>query len=371
MASSILQSSIFCGMRMMSNTEPRKLSSPCLILPSSYEAGYKKLYSLAEKKVVSIDKAAPPPLWAQGGRVRHIGCSRGWVTSFDRDSGQAFLFDPITGCHIKLPDTATWPTDIILSSSSPDSHDCRAIIQYDHLCRVAVCSPARADAGWLPVCGEGPHSAIGYSARQNRLYSLNNTWDSDFVLECWDLEYPSSLVWKAEFHSFHGYEEAWGRHCLRYLVIDEHSDRLFLVIRVVVVWLEDEDDVREYEDEDEEGKYDEDEDETLRFHVYEIDSKKGEMRYMEGSLEGLAMFVGLRHSFALPAADLNLSPDSIYFTARLRYILFDDVRNDDIGIYNYKDGKISSIDYDPSQIYATTAASRVAPAMLLTPNIPH
>ncbi|KAL1561472.1 hypothetical protein AAHA92_04169 [Salvia divinorum] len=131
MASSILQSSIFCGMKVMSNAAPppppRKLSSPCLILPSSYEAGYKKLYSLAEKKVVSIEKAAPPPPWTQGGRVKHVGCSHGWVASFNEDNGQTFLFDPITGCHIKLPDIdrTTWPKNIILSSS-PDTAAARS-----------------------------------------------------------------------------------------------------------------------------------------------------------------------------------------------------------------------------------------------------
>ncbi|KAL1561504.1 hypothetical protein AAHA92_04197 [Salvia divinorum] len=91
MASSILQSSIFCGMKVMSNAAPppppRNLSSPCLILPSSYEAGYKKLYCLAEKKVVSIEKAAPPP-WAQGGRVKHVGCSHGWVAHSTRTTGR-------------------------------------------------------------------------------------------------------------------------------------------------------------------------------------------------------------------------------------------------------------------------------------------
>ncbi|KAL1561752.1 hypothetical protein AAHA92_04417 [Salvia divinorum] len=462
MASSILQS-IFCRMKM-SNTEPppRKLSPPCLILPSSYEVGYKKLYSLAEKKAVSIEEAPPPPAWAQGGRVKHVGCSHGWVASFNEDNRQTFLFDPITGCHVRLPDIdhtlpahpppfGARPINIILSSS-PDARDCRAIMRYAPPSRIAVCSPAHSGASWLPVCGQGPGHALGYSTRQNRLFSLTNKPDSDLELECWDLEHPSSFVWKAQIHTTHGYEDEH-YFCPRYLVIDEHSDRLFLVIRVISEeggededkvedpllfcklcgnykghycrcgnykgdevrckfldsyctcprlqnWSEymvnqalleiyitekriakeekkkkkeDEDgDILEEEDEEEEEEEEEDGDifsdyshKTLGFHVYEIDRKKGEMRYMEASLDGLAMFVGSNYSFAMPAADLNLNPDSIYFTDDGVNYISEHGRNDDVGIFNYVDSKITTIDYDLSQ--TSTTSSRIAPAMWFTP----
>ncbi|KAL1561470.1 hypothetical protein AAHA92_04168 [Salvia divinorum] len=104
---------------------------------------------------------------------------------------------------------------------------------------------------------------------------------------------------------------------------------------------------------------------TLRFRVYEIDRKKGEMRYMGASLDGLAMFVGSNRSLAIPAAeDLNLSPDSIYFTEDGGNY----GKNNDIGIFNYVDSKVSSIDY-PSESQISTTSSELAPVMWLAPEI--
>ena len=100
---------------------------------------------------------------------------------------------------------------------------------------------------------------------------------------------------------------------LPFLVIDEHSDRLFLVMRIMLTLSPEDED---YDDDDvfENGLNEKEEEEwrcivrsyyhkTLRFRVYEIDRQKGgELRYMDGSLDGLAMFVGSNHAFALPAA---------------------------------------------------------------------
>ncbi|XP_042043238.1 uncharacterized protein LOC121788687 [Salvia splendens] len=393
MASSILRS-IFCGMRMSGNTwpappSPPKLSPPFLILPSPYEVGYKELYSLTEKKVVSIDKAAPPPAWAQGRRVKHMGCSHGWVASFNYDNRKTFLFDPITGCHIELPDIddATEPCQYIILTSSPDSPACRAIMHYQPSYRLAACFPAHGRGGsWLSVGGgQGHYTVVCYSTRHNHLFCLFAKSVMVWTLECWDLEYPSSLLWNAQVCFQQDEAGSWTHTCLNYLVIDEHSDRLFLVIRFMLDLEPDDfdDDDDDDDDDDEEDDVDEEkEDEewrsylrrfyhkTLRFRVYEINREKGgEMRYMDGSLDGLAMFVGSNHAFALPAADFNLNPDSIYFNEDGVSYIAEDGRNDDIGIYNYVNGKICSIDYYPTQ-KPTYSSSRIAPAMWLTP-IPH
>ncbi|KAL1561621.1 hypothetical protein AAHA92_04302 [Salvia divinorum] len=321
------------GARMMSTTtttiatEPWKLSSPWLMLRPSSEAY--KLYSLAENKVVSIKKEAPPPPWAQG-RVVHVGSSHGWVASFNRDNQQTFLSDPITGRHIKLPDTTTlsespsrriWPHHILLSSS-PSDRDCHAIMSYG---RIAICSPGHATTNWLPAFGHGSYYELAYFARQNRLFCLANYPDSssDLVLDCWDLESPT-FVWKVPLSSLSDDDDNDDdeedkdtdneMRCgyPKYLVMDESSCRLFLVIRYVLHEVgRDGSFVKSTCLKCGRGDYSYPH-KTVSFEVYEIDGKDGKMRYMDGSLDGLAIFVGSNHSFALPAADLNLRPDSIY-----------------------------------------------------------
>ncbi|KAL1565601.1 hypothetical protein AAHA92_07795 [Salvia divinorum] len=339
--------------------EPCKIS-PWLELPPpkfSAEAYDHKLYSLGEKKVVSIKKEAPPPPWAQG-QVMHLGCTRGWMASFNKDKRQTFLSNPITGRHIRLPalPVSTSPYHIILTSS-PHAHDCRAIITYYLSGRIALCFPGHSTTNWLPVCNQLHYLDITYSTRQKRLFCLT----SDSV-ECWDLESPSFL-WKIPLYE----DDSIRRSSYpMYLVMDEHSDRLFLVIRNDLPFV------------GRDGSYVKSicglgEDyprKSLSLDVYEIDAKKGTIRYMEGSLDGLAMFVGANHSFALPAADLNLNPDSIYFVEDFdlqNYCVAEDgeimFSSHDIGIFNYVDSKLSSIYYPshPSQV------SRIAPTFWFTP----
>ncbi|CAA0832077.1 Unknown protein [Striga hermonthica] len=56
---------------------------------------------------------------------------------------------------------------------------------------------------------------------------------------------------------------------------------------------------------------------TLAFDVHKIDPGEGgggKLSYVDWSLSGLAMFVGLNHSCAVMATNGGLKPDSIYFT---------------------------------------------------------
>ncbi|KAL1565602.1 hypothetical protein AAHA92_07796 [Salvia divinorum] len=282
-------------------TEPRKIS-PWLMLPPPTQASHDhKLYSLGEKKVVSIKREAPPPPWAQG-QVTHLGCTRGWMASFNEDNRQTFLSNPITGRHIRLPTLpdSTPPHNIILTSS-PDAHDCRAIIAYYHSAGIAVCFPGHSTTNWLPMCDQLHYLDIAYSTRQKRLFCLTTSGS----VECWDLESPSFL-WKVPLCDSEDDDDEDDEDDIRfyypkYLVMDEHSDRLFLVTRDVLGHV------------GRDGSYmksvcslgNDYPHKTLSFDVHEIDVNKGTLRYTEGSLDGLAMFVGANHSFALPAADVR------------------------------------------------------------------
>ncbi|XP_042003705.1 uncharacterized protein LOC121752657 [Salvia splendens] len=316
-----------------------------------------KLYSLGEKKVISI-KSWEAPAWAEGERVIHLGCTRGWMASFNKDNQQIFLSNPITRRHIKLPalPISTSPSihNIILTSSSPDAHDCRAIITYNR--RIALCFPGHnSSSTWLPVCNHLQYVDIAYSTRQKRLFCLN--FDS---LECWDLQSPSFL-WNNPLYGDDEDEKAAvhnGFCILDHLVMDDHSDRLFLVQRHALEGVGRDGScmrvastgINRYPHK------------TLSFDVYEVDAKKGTLSKMEGSLDGLAMFVGCNSSFALPAADFNLTPDSIYF---VDYVTGDECH--DIGIFNYVDTKLSSI-YYPSHPSQTSRG--LAPIFWFTPT-PH
>ncbi|XP_042067075.1 uncharacterized protein LOC121810350 [Salvia splendens] len=273
--------------RMMSSSTSNR--EPWLMLPSYGDRSSTKLYSLAEKKVVSIKKETAAPAWAQG-RVIHMGCTHGWMASFNMFNRQTFLSNPITGRHIKLPDIHTFlkspydPASIILTSS-PDAHDCRAIMTSDWSYKpLAVCFPAHTTTNWLPVdLAVCDPKQIVYSTRQSLLFCI--TWgdgdgDEDKyegVLECWDLESPS-FVWKVP--SLIDVDKDDDRQPL-YLVMDEHSDRLFLVMRHVLGHVQ------------RDGSHLKSlctnlgfPHKTISFDVYEIDAKKGKLSYMEGSLDG-------------------------------------------------------------------------------------
>ncbi|KAL7141797.1 hypothetical protein ABFS83_08G077900 [Erythranthe nasuta] len=107
---------------------------------------------------------------------------------------------------------------------------------------------------------------------------------------------------------------------------------------------------------------------TVGFDVHRIDVEKGELVYMDGSLGGLAMFVGLNHSFALCAGEFpGVKPDSIYFTDVFSPPYWDGgaYGGHDVGIYNYVDGTISPC-YYPVDV---ESIQRIVPSpMWFTPN---
>ncbi|GFP89020.1 hypothetical protein PHJA_001045700 [Phtheirospermum japonicum] len=116
---------------------------------------------------------------------------------------------------------------------------------------------------------------------------------------------------------------------------------------------------------------------TIGFDVHKInrDAEEEEegLSYLEDSLDGLAMFVGLNHSFAVSATAANgLQPNSIYFTDE-RLLSPSGWRDDvnygghDIGIFDYQNKTISPC-YYPCDVQSF---KRIIPAPIwFTPTLP-
>ncbi|KAI3452249.1 hypothetical protein Pfo_008914 [Paulownia fortunei] len=285
--------------------------SPWLMLPPAFEEGGNmvyKFYSLADNKVLSLNKrgGGEEELELPDDDAELLGSSHGWLALFNRRNCDLFLSNPLSRRHIKLPPLHTLTT-------------------------IPNITPAHTMA-------------------------FLRTWKG------WDLGDPGSprMVWKDEdelyideenypwvARSEEEYEHKDLCRHLKYLVFAEHSNQLFLVGR------------RAMERMGPDGSYVEDiyygphrgvDDsvpyKTIGFDVHKIDREKGELRYMDGSLDGLVMFIGSNHSFALPAAEFpELKPNSIYF-ADAKEFTPPDWENmayggHDPGIFSYQDRTIS------------------------------
>ncbi|KAI3450879.1 hypothetical protein Pfo_007544 [Paulownia fortunei] len=317
--------------------------SPWLMLPRAFEGGNMvyKFYSLAENKVLSVNKRGDG-----GGEeeselpnddAKLVGSSHGWLALFNERSCDLFLSNPLTRRHIKLPPVLTLPIPKIhlrrgcvsvskaIISCSPDEEDCRAMMTYGPQNRLAFCCPGRSTE-WSALfhgrmrIAERSYEDFVYSSRQKLFFCVSEI-DEIEKLELKELSWP-----------------------LNNLVFAEQSNELFYVRRFVM------------EQMDEDGSYVEDifdssyPYKTMGFDVFKIDREAGELRYMNGSLDGLAMFIGSNHSFAMPAAEFpELKPNSIYFTDVAHQWMFD-IDNEnfgghDLGIFNYQDRTFSPCYY--------------------------
>ncbi|CAA0831035.1 Unknown protein [Striga hermonthica] len=77
---------------------------------------------------------------------------------------------------------------------------------------------------------------------------------------------------------------------------------------------------------------------SMGFDVHKYDPETGSLVYMDGSLDGLAFFVGTNNGFALPAAEHpGLKPDSVYYTEPPQWIHINLMcGGHDVGIFDYK-----------------------------------
>ncbi|KAL6494718.1 hypothetical protein OROGR_031518 [Orobanche gracilis] len=387
------------GARMMSVSSAHSSPPPWLMLPPAFEGGGNsmvyKFYSPTENKVFSLNKrstAVKEEGLTADDDAEIVGSSHGWLALFNSRNCDLFLSNPLTGRHIKLPPIHSLPihhdclsggyacvSKVIISCSPEEGDECRAMMIYGRD-RLAFCCPSRSRE-WTPIgasvynvsvlCNDDDtepdetrnqnprtYEDLVYSCTKKLFFCLTNA-DSE-ELEGWDVSDPLSprLDWSDKVmlkrteqvnypwaaRSDREWELKFNCRQLRYLVFAEQSDQLFLVTRHLVEsmnldgtpCIEDDSDYPE---------------KTVAFDVHKIDLLGRRVGHVEGSLDGLAMFVGLNHSFAVSAAEFphQLKPNSIYFTEDR--IIIPPVRCDckygghDIGIFDYEKGTISSCYY--------------------------
>ncbi|KAL6505737.1 hypothetical protein OROHE_023116 [Orobanche hederae] len=207
--------------------------------------------------------------------------------------------------------------------------------------RIAFCSPRRSNEWTLLSGGEdGAYRNLAYSRKHNRLLCVcedevegpSRSWGGSITLEGWDVDgnQPPIRDWAIR-HSDYEWPllKDLKRECfqMKYLVecgeAEAEEELWFVVVRHVnleagpkgsveeKIWLS------KYRG----CHYIRTPYKTIGLEVFKIDSERGELVEMkDNSLGGLAMFVGINHSFALPAAGLGLRRDSVYFTDENRVV---------------------------------------------------
>ncbi|XP_057805435.1 uncharacterized protein LOC131020555 [Salvia miltiorrhiza] len=348
-----------------SHQQSRRLSGgPWLMLPparSGNTAAY-NLYSPVKGQVVSfnINGNDETVEVMQDPATRLVGSSHGWLALFNPRRRVFFLSNPLSGCRIDLPhpptDFIVPPLKVIVSSSSPDDDDCRALMMFDSDAYSYVCRPGRS--AWT-LFGKFAYEDFVYSAARKRfLCVLQDQFmhDSDdeelepWDLECWNVvqEPEPTIDWKVEtldsdfLHKQMREVSFRFKRYMRYLVADAY------VVTRYFNWY------KKYE-------------KTVGFDVHRI-GKGVASRYMEGSLDGLVMFVGVNESFAVAASEFpELQPDSIYYTHNSFYDDGDVYGGHDLGIFDYRNKTWSPCYYpcDPSSFKKIHP-----PPIWYTPNAP-
>ncbi|KAL3629497.1 hypothetical protein CASFOL_026719 [Castilleja foliolosa] len=179
-------------------------SPPWLMLSPELESGTTnyKFYSLADNKV----QTPSPSDVIRNLRLTCRGSSHGWLALLSQHDDGFFLYNPISGRHIKLPSILNLPTlpyddiltsaryvDKVILSCSPDEDEenCRVVIMRDCGNAQAFCCPGRSKE-WTLMLDENRdrrcYNDCVYSSRQNLFFGLT----SNIVLESWDLGDPSS-----------------------------------------------------------------------------------------------------------------------------------------------------------------------------------
>ncbi|KAL3642973.1 hypothetical protein CASFOL_013788 [Castilleja foliolosa] len=372
-----------------------------------------RFYNLAEHRVESLPKRSnrisEPEL--PDDECKFVGSSHGWLALFNPRNNDLFLSNPITRRHIKLPSIQSLPdpetnltrdglgsvSKVILSCCPDSADECRAMMTFGPGDRLAFCHPLRSTE-WTPI---GNLYFNGYNDEEwyfrmeygrayedfvfcsrRKVFSCTTQLEIDVEywylnspseIEVWDLfssEPKSSVYWIAR--ALEGEQQCtWLnenkakliKSCrqIPYLVYSEQHDQLFVVIRFIMERAVGHSlciDVDDIPCDPISGRllthlypY-----KTIGFSVLKYDYERPRLtngvRLVEGgnnSLHGLAMFVGMNHSFAVSGADdLGLKPNSIYFTDSNKNPTLppDSIYGGhDIGIFDYDNKTISPCYY--------------------------
>ncbi|GER56382.1 hypothetical protein STAS_34111 [Striga asiatica] len=384
------------------------VKSPWLMLPPSVECGnvlYYNFYNLAESRIERIRST----LEGDDDDAKFVGSSHGWIAVLNRRNHGLFLWNPMTEVRINLPSLLTLPDPQInccgivsklILSCSPD-HDvdqCRAMMIFGPFNRLAFCQPGRS-THWTPIghlywtkylYGEVSHHSDEEDDYVRRytdcVYSPTHKLFFCYVmwrLECWDLgdlECPR-ICWSEIVRYMSGVASELETRvlCWRYpevmtqqfLVVAEQMNQLFLMDRQVCLRMGPD---ATYRPHIYFGKYrgwdDKFPHQTFSFDVFKVDYISGKliMTSLEGSLDGLAMFIGKNHSFAIPTpTNHGLEKDCIYFTDTNRHQppAGSIYGGHDIGIYHCATRTFSDCFYPRD----TNKINKIVPApMWFTPN---
>ncbi|XP_057789196.1 uncharacterized protein LOC131006072 [Salvia miltiorrhiza] len=261
--------------------------------------------------------------------VDFVGSSHGWLALYNRRSTDLFLSNPIADRHVKLPPLPGADRVILSASDAP-----LAFATFGSRRELAFCRPHRRGGEWTHFGGDYTYDNLVYSTKHKRLFCVcheQEYYGINIILEGWDVdrieERPPKLDWVIQGNdelNLADYRRDWpGRsefkkECLQvfYMVCDEHSGDVFLVVRHVnprvgpFGALVDKIVLSHYR-----GchfmkiPY-----KTFDFDVYRIDFERGEVINMVGSLGGLAIFLGINEPFTIPAIAGVVKADCIYFT---------------------------------------------------------
>ncbi|KAL3647751.1 hypothetical protein CASFOL_008719 [Castilleja foliolosa] len=378
--------------RMMSTTTVSGLNnpSPCLILPPTFDDGSDdmiyNMYNIAQNKVLKFNnkKLLPEEV------TRIVGSSHGWLALLDERNHDLILTNPITRRHVKLPSYKGNPFSSfrVIISCDAEQEECQAMMIYR--ASLKYCRLGRSPTEWTPLgarmCAPPitymtrDYKDLVYSSRHNLLFCIvNATYHYEF--EAWDVAYnPPRLHWQNREdldakRLCRDKNLLPAKTCLwcdtfRYLVFAEQTDQLFYVTRHIVPQMAlDGSAMKDLAKDSYPYK-------TISFDVHKVDWKSGgeggRLSHLDGgSLDGLAMFVGVNHSFAVLATEDNgLKPNSIYFTNDKALIPDKDLfpkewidwkqGDHDIGIFDYENKTISSFyDHCDLQNYKRVTAEPV------------
>lgn len=337
---------------------------------SAYE-----FYSLTNKTAFQLRKNGegvtnPPP-----DDCTILGSAHGWLILSDFRSSDLYLSDPVSHRHIKLPSLERFADGSgemrVILTSSPDDHESLVILSFLPEHRLVYCSPGRSCV-WTPMAPSESdeiakaretnfYKEFAYSRGQKLLYCL-----TDWFIDVWDLAVTGNprVDWMAEAFQFEPQQKIYTRDwILKYLVLDQGSDALYLVARYVNPRMDSDGSYvspiffSKYRGWDSSYPY-----KTIDFEVYKVDFMGGgevKLSYMEDSLNGMAMFVGKKDSFAVSASNHpELNPNSIYFVDddMLSYekymwneedmggeIVWTDYGGHDNGVFDYAKKRFSSL----------------------------
>ncbi|CAA0819225.1 Protein of unknown function (DUF295 [Striga hermonthica] len=381
------------------------LSRLGLCSPPFVECGGNMLYNLAESKIERLRST----LDGDDIDAKFVGSSHGWIVVLNRSNHGLLLWNPITQVRINLPSLLTLPdpqinccgivSKLILSCSpDQDVDQCRAMMIFGPLDRLAFCQPGRS-THWTPIGHFYWYKNLYWEADDDDedharryadcVYSTTQKLFFCYVmwrLECWDLGdlecpricwseivcYTPGVASEQETMALSFTTASYPNVMIqKFLVVAEEMNQLFLLDRHVCLRMGPDGTYRpliyfgKYRGWDDHFPH-----QTFAFDAFKIDyiSAKLIKTSMEGSLDGLAMFIGKNHSFAISTPTIHgLEKDCIYFTDTNRHQppVGSTYGGHDIGIYHYATRTFSDCFYPRN----TNKIKKIVPAPIwFTPN---